>query len=183
MTLSTFGFINFNLIIMPFENLNSVHYTDLEKTVAANTLTALETELGHKFRNLTADERKKYGSINEQNKLIVNKALDYRNNQPNLSSADVDWDEFQRDFDSRSFIQDTIARLQNIIDGLTNNKILHDFDNYQAALTDYGYSQYKAGTSAPGYENKVAEMAQFFNRTGTSAPTTPLPPPEGNPAP
>lgn len=168
---------------MPFENLNSVHYTDVEKTATADALTALETALTAKFRNLTADERRKYGSINEQNKLIVNKALDYHNNQPNLSSADVDWDEFAKDFSSRNFIQDTIARLQDIIDGLSNNKILHDFDNYQAALTDYGYSQYKAGTSAPGYENKVAEMAQFFNRTGTTTPTTPPTPPEGNPVP
>ena len=156
---------------MPFDNLNNQHYTVAEKTAATDAMTALETALAEKFRNLSPDERKRYGSINEQNKLIVNKALDYRNNQPALSSADVDWAEFQNDFDSRAFIQATIGRLQNIIDGLNNNKILHDFDNYQAALTDYGYSQYKAGTKAAGFETKVADMAQFFNRTGTT--TTP----------
>lgn len=161
---------------MPFDNLNNVHYTATEKTVAADAITALETALSEKFRNLTAEERKRYGSINEQNKLIVNKALDYRINQPALSSADVDWVEFQNDFDSRSFIQATISKLQNIIDGLNNNKILHDFDNYQAALTDYGYSQYKASTKAAGFETKVADMAQFFNRTGaTTTPSTETP--------
>ena len=97
--------------------------------------------------------------------------MDYRNNQPNLSSADVDWIEFQADFDSRAFIQATIARLQSLIDGLNNNKILHDYDNYQAALTDYSYSQYKASTKVAGFETKVNEMAQFFSRTGTT--TTP----------
>jgi hypothetical protein len=157
---------------MPFENLNNVHYTAAEKTATTTALNALETALAAKFRNLSPDERKKYGSINEQNKLIVNKVLDYHNNQPNLSSADVDWIEFQNDFDSRAFIQATIARLQSVIDGLNNNKILHDFDNYQAALTDYGYSQYKAGTKAAGYETKVNEMAQFFNRTGATTTTT-----------
>ena len=110
--------------------------------------------------------------INEQNKLIVNKALAYRTNQPNLSSADVDWEEFQNDFDSRTFIEATITRLQAVLEGLNNNKILHDFDNYQAALTDYGYSQYKAGTKAAGFETKVTEMAQFFNRTGTTLTST-----------
>lgn len=153
---------------MPFENLNNLHYTEAEKTTVATTLAALETALTPKFRNLSADERKKYGSINEQNKLIVNKALDYRNEQPGLSSPDVDWVEFQNDFDSRMFIQNTILRLQSLLDGLNNNKILHDFDNYQAALTDYGYSQYKAGTKTAGYETKVSEMSQFFNRTGTT---------------
>lgn len=65
-----------------------------------------------------------------------------------------------------------MQRLQNILDSLDNNKILHDFDNYQAALTDYSYSQYKAGTKAAGYENKVNEIGQFFSRSNTStAPT------------
>lgn len=159
---------------MPFENLNNVHYTAAQKTATTTALTALETALAANFRNLSAEERRKYGSINEQNKLIVNKALSYRTNQPALSSADVDWIEFQNDFDSRTFIEATITRLQAVIDGLNNNKILHDYDNYQAALTDYGYSQYKAGTKAAGFETKVAEMAQFFNRTGTTnaAPPT-----------
>ena len=158
---------------MPFDNLNNVHFSPVEKTAALDAITALETALAAKFRNLSAEERKRYGSINEQNKLIVNKVLDYRNNQPALSSADVDWAEFQNDFDSRTFIQATISRLQNIIDGLNNNKILHDYDNYQAALTDYSYSQYKASTKAAGFETKVAEIAQFFNRTGTTNTTPP----------
>lgn len=164
---------------MPFENLNNIHYTAAEKTAVTTGLTSLETALTAKLRNLTPDERKKYGSINEQNKLIVNKSRDYRNNQPTLSSPDVDWVEFQNDFDSRDFIQAAMARLQALIDGLDNNKILHDYDNYQASLTDYGYSQYKAGTKTAGFENKVKELSQFFNRTGTTttAPDTPPPPP------
>ena len=160
---------------MPFENLNNVHYSAAEKTAVGTALTALETALTAKLRNLSPEERKRYGSINEQNKLIVNKALEFRNNQPALSSPDVDWVEFQSDFDSRAFIQDSIARLQNLLNGLGNNKILHDFDNYQAALTDYGFSQYKAGTKAAGFENKVAEMSQFFNRAGTTIGDTPSP--------
>ena len=153
---------------MPFDNLNNNHYTAAEKTTATAAIAALETALAVKFKNLSPDERKKYGSINEQNKLIVNKVHDYRTNQPGLSSADVDWVEFQNDYDSRDFIQGIIARLQSMIDGLDNNKILHDFDNYQAALTDYGYSQYKAGTKTAGFETKVNELSQFFSRTGTS---------------
>ncbi len=153
---------------MPFENLNPVHYTAAEKTETATNLAALETLLSAKFRNLSPDERQKYGSINEQNKLIVNKVKDYRMSQPTMSSPDVDWEEFDNDFESRAFLQNTISRLQNIINGLSNNKILHDFDNYQAALTDYDFSKYKNATKAAGYETKVNEMAQFFNRTGTT---------------
>lgn len=162
---------------MPLENLNNVHYTAAEKTAVGTALTALEAALVAKLRNLTPDERKKYGSINEQNKLLVNKALDYRNNEPTLSSPDVDWAEFQNDFDSRTFIRSTIARLQSLLNGLDNNRILHDYDNYQAALTDYGYSQYKAGTKAAGFEGKVKDIAQLFNRTGNTTQTPNVPTP------
>ena len=162
---------------MPFENLNNVHYTAAEKTAVGTAVTALETALTAKLRNLSPDERKRYGSINEQNKLIVNKALDYRNNQPALSSPDVDWTEFQNDYDSRTFIQATMARLQSLIDGLDNNRILHDFDNYQAALTDYGFSQYKAGTKVAGFEAKVKDISQFFARTNTTTETPAAPTP------
>ncbi|WP_445710522.1 hypothetical protein [Flavobacterium sp.] len=157
---------------MPFDNLNNNHYTQAEKTAVVEAISTLETVLAGRFKNLSPEERKRYGSINEQNKLIVNKVLDYRKNQSNLSSPDVDWEEFQNDYDSRSFLQETIAKLQNLISGLDNNKILHDFDNYQASLTDYGYSQYKAGTKIAGFETKVTEISQFFSRTATANNTT-----------
>jgi hypothetical protein len=156
---------------MPFENLNNTHYVVAEKTAVSTSLTALENALNAKIKNLSAEERQKYGSVNEQNKLIVNKVKDYRASQPGMSSPDVDWAEFQSDFDSRDFLQSTIVRLQTLIDGLTNNKILHDYDNYQAALTDYDFSKYKASTKAAGYEGKVTAIAQFFTGGSSAAKT------------
>lgn len=147
---------------MPFTNFNSRHFSDTEKTEVNNALAAIETALANKLANLTPEERQQYGSINEQNKLIVNKVRDFRNSQPALSSPDVDWDEFEKDFDTRTFIQNAMRRLQSLNDGLNNAKILHDFDNYQASLTDYDFAKYKAGTQAAGFEHKVKEIAQFF---------------------
>jgi hypothetical protein len=157
---------------MPFENLNNNHYTAAEKTAVQSALSSLETTLSPKYRNLTAEERKKYGSINEQNKLIVNKVKDYRDSAPSLCSPDVDWVEFQADYDSREFIQKTISKLERMLTSLKNNKILHDYDNYSAALTDYGYSQYKAGTKVGGFESKVSDIGQFFSRTAATPSTT-----------
>jgi hypothetical protein len=159
---------------MPFENLNNNHFTPEEKYVILENLAAIEAVLSPKFKNLSPEERQKYGSVNEQNKLIINKVMDFRNSQPALSSPDVDWAEFAADFDTRAFLQTTINRMQDVMSGLTNNKILHDYDNYQASLTDYDYSKYKMSTKAAGYETKCNELAQFFTRTGTT-PTTPTP--------
>ncbi|WP_461630222.1 hypothetical protein [Labilibaculum euxinus] len=147
------------------KNLISTHLS-AEQVEAVNTaLATLETALAAKVSILSGDERRKYGSISEQNKLFVNKVNDYAISQTALRSPDVDWDEFAKDFNSRSVLEGTIARLQNLLTGISNSKTLHDYDNYQAALDDYAYTNYKTGTSAPGYEAKRIELKQFFSHT------------------
>jgi uncharacterized FlgJ-related protein len=147
------------------KNLISTHLSAEEVEAVDTALSALETSLATKVSNLSSDERRKYGSISEQNKLFVNKVNDYATGQAALRSPDVDWDEFAQDFNSRTVLEGTVARLQNLLTGLSNSKTLHDYDNYQAALDDYAYTSYKTGTSAPGYEAKRNELKQFFSRT------------------
>lgn len=147
---------------MPFTNFSSRHFTVAEKADVTGALQTLAALLEPKLANLSPEERQQYGSINEQNKLIVSKVKDYRDAQPALASPDVDWDEFQKDYDTRSFLQSVIQQLQSLTNGLGNAKILHDWDNYQASLTDYDYSKYKFSTEATGYETKVNELRQFF---------------------
>jgi hypothetical protein len=67
--------------------------------------------------------------VNEQNKLIINKVKGFNDSQPTLSSPNMNWQEFDNDFDTREFLQTAKLRLQSLIDGLGNAKILHDYDN------------------------------------------------------
>ncbi len=158
---------------MSISNLNNVHLKEAEVTTAKNALDDLEAALKSINVNLTAADRQKYGSINEQNKLMVNKVYDYNKNEPNLNSPDVDWAEFELDYTSRQNYESIIARLESLTKSLKNAKILHDYDNYQAALTDYGFTSYKAGTAAPGFETKQNELKQFFTRTSKNTETPP----------
>ena len=160
---------------MAITNLNNTHLTAAQLTDAQDALTQLETALQVINVNLSAEDRQKYGSINEQNKLFVNKVYDFNESQPTLSSPDVDWEEFNRDFTSRTNLEAIIARLDSLSTKLKNAKILHDYDNYQAALTDYAYTNYKAGTASPGFETKLNETKQFFSKTSK---TTDVPPTE-----
>ena len=156
---------------MAITNLNNNHLTPAQVTAATAAITALETELAVININLLAEERQRYGSINEQNKLLVNKTMDYHNTQPALDTPHVDWAEFSKDFNSRNNLEGMIARLESLIVRLNNAKILHDYDNYQATLADYAYANFMAGTATPGYETKVNDMKQFFNRP--AAPKSP----------
>ena len=160
---------------MPLTNLNNAHLTQAQVTAAQDALTQLETALSAVNVNLTPEERQQYGSINEQNKLMVNKVSDYRRNNPNLSVTDVDWSEFDKDFASRGALENLITRLEGLTTKLKNAKTLHDFDNYQAALADYAYTSYRAGTGADGFETKYNELKQFFSRTSKTNKTTPPP--------
>lgn len=154
---------------MPFVNLNSKHYTNAEKQEVFDALLTIENVLAPKLSYLTPAERSSYGSINEQNKLIVNKVLHFHKTQPALSSADVDWVEYENDFESREFLQGLTMRMDNLFQGLNSSRILHDWDNYRAALTDYDFAKYKKSVDANGFQAKAEELKQFF--TGGSHTT------------
>lgn len=154
---------------MPISNLNNTHLTAEELKAANDSLTALEEALKTKVINLSAEERQRYGSVNEQNKLFVNKVFDYAQGEGALRSPDVNWDEFGKDYASRAQLEQLIARIERLHAGLVNAKTLHDFDNFQAALDDYAYTSYKAGASATGYETKRNALKQFFARSKKEA--------------
>ncbi len=165
---------------MPLNNLNNTHLPTANVTAGDTALNSFETAIQIITIQLTPEDRQQYGSINEQNKLFVNKVNDFNRSQPALSATDVDWAEFNRDFQSRAVLEGWINRLQGFMDRLNNAKTMHDYDNYQAGLNDYANTAYRAGRGAAGFENKQAELKQFFNRTrhtggntGSNPGTTP----------
>ncbi|MBW8360828.1 MAG: hypothetical protein K0M56_01430 [Kaistella sp.] len=158
---------------MPLTNLNSAHLSAAQVTAAKAAVAELENALSAVNVTLTSEERQRYGSINEQNKLLVNKVNDYHKSNPGLSVSDVDWEEFERDLKSREVLDSLITSLEAMVTKLKNAKTLHDYDNYQAALADYAYTSYRAGTGAEGFETKQSELKQFFSRSGKNTNSPP----------
>lgn len=157
---------------MPIDNLGRLHVTAAQKTTFSTALTTMEGILLSVTQNLTAEERQHFGSVNETNKLLVNKVRDYYQTQPTLASTDIDWVEFEADYQDRAFADTNEKRLLTIVRMLTDFKIVHDFDNYQSSLVDYDYSKYKAGTKTPGFTEKVSDIKQLFpNQTGANGAT------------
>ena len=150
---------------MPVTNLGKLHLTTAQKTAIDAALTTIETHLISVTMNLNAEERNKFGSVKEYNKLFVNKDREYYQTQPNLASPDIDWVEFEADFQDRVFADTRLDRIANLTRMLSDFKIIHDYDNFQDGLTDYDYSKYKAGTKSPGFTEKVEELKQFFPNT------------------
>ena len=139
------------------------HFLAADQSTFETHMTAIETLLQARLHNLNEEENQKYGVINESNKLLVNKVLDYRNTQPALSSGDVDWTEFVADYLDRKFLETAVLRMNALLTAMTETRRLHDYDNYQNSLVDYAYTQYKNRTSpGMGYDAKEAELKQFF---------------------
>ncbi len=153
---------------MSIENLGRKHLTPAQVTAIDDAFVVIETILASVSQNLSDEERQRYGSINEQNKLFADKIMDYLRVSPQLRSPDVDWSEFEADYDTRKFADTRMLRIENILKVMSDLKIVHDYDNYQAGLVDYDFAKYKAGTNAVGYTQKAKELKQFFPNTGSS---------------
>ncbi len=136
-----------------------------EKAKAEQLITELEKIFINKLSALTEKQRQDYKAINEKNKLFVNKVWSYRQHSTHLSSPDVDWQEFEKDYKARVFSENLLGRITSLAYRLESTKIMHDYDNYQDSLNDYAYSQYSKGAGKPGFTEKVAELKQFFART------------------
>jgi hypothetical protein len=151
---------------MPLKDLiqNRLSITDVENI--SKSIDNIQLAIAGKMVNLTPDERQKYGSINEQNKLLVSKVNDVHNSHPQFDSSKVDWAEFTADFAIRSILEKLISRLQSITEQLDDTKILHDNDNYQQSLNQYSYISFLADQNEPGITTIKEDIAQFFNRTG-----------------
>ncbi|MFM1876424.1 MAG: hypothetical protein RL266_2161 [Bacteroidota bacterium] len=145
------------------------HVPDPDKTQAGTLMDQLEALLQPYLRNLSPEENTQVGFISENNKLFVNKVKDYHSAQPALDSPDVDWTEWEADYDSRQFLELGALRLEALAKAMTETRRLHDYDNYQNALIDYSYAKYKDGTSPGlGYDTKVEQLGQFFSGGGGS---------------
>lgn len=159
---------------MPLNNLGSQHITATQITDFDTALDMLISIAQSITTNLSDEERSRYGSVNERNKLFINGVQDFAKTQPALSSPDVDWPEFEADYDDRKFADTRADRIENLLRMLTDFKIVHDYDNYQNALTDYDYTKYKAATNTSGFTEKQTYLKQFFPNTGGSnTPPTP----------
>ena len=154
---------------MPIDDLGNKHFSLQNMSEIDAYISGIEAVVMTIAPNLTDEERQKYGSINEQNKLLVNKVHDYASVSPHLCSPDVNWAEFERDYQTRQFADTRLLRLENVMKMLKDTKIVHDYDNYRDTLVDYDHAKYKSGTNTPGYTEKTKELSQFFPRTGTAS--------------
>lgn len=147
---------------MKNNDLIQVVYT-AEELEACNTgIAAVETFAAKHVPNLSAEDRQNFGSINEINKLFVNKSKTLMEQNPSMIPTFIDQGEFQRDLTAREEIEKLILKLDTIKRNLSDTKILLDNDNYHDALAFYRSVRYLANEHQSGAIAVYEELKQYF---------------------
>ena len=138
--------------------------TEEEKATISKALKDIKAIVDAKLPDLNADKRRFYGSINEQNKLFVNKAREIKTINPQLVPLEVDWVEYEKDYNARMFYESTLLLANGIISRLESAKMMHDYDNYNDSLVLYRYIDFKRRSDTPGAEASYNVLKEFFTR-------------------
>lgn len=146
--------------------------TDVELTTIRTSMNAIKAILAPKFVNLEPEDRQKFGSINEKNKLVINKVKDYRDNMPGLSNPEVDWTAFAEKSTTRKNFMLVIDMINELNELCNDPRTLVDYSLYGDARKDYKFTKYKAeddGGGAAGFEAKYEALHEFYlNDDGSS---------------
>lgn len=141
---------------------HDLHFDANEKQQIFAAIDIIRNVLAPKLVQLNPEDRRRYGSINEENKKVVNKVKDYHEFAPQLSAPEVDWQEFSADYEDRSFLEFVATSLNSLSYEVESTKIVHDYNNMQDARADYAFAKYRAERNIIGAAQKARDLAQFF---------------------
>ena len=132
------------------------------------SVTGIRTAADGKIISLSPDERRKYGSVNEANKLFINKIAEYIAQYPQFVPPTLDPIKFTDDYNYRIEFERIVDQIQAVATMLENAKIAYDYNNYKAALAVYSFIQFLASSCNDALARSAAEeLAAFFTRTRT----------------
>tara|TARA_R110001583_G_scaffold7286_3_gene36305 strand:- start:39852 stop:40328 length:477 start_codon:yes stop_codon:yes gene_type:complete len=147
---------------MKNNDLIQVVYTPEEQEACNTGIVAVETFAAKHVLNLSAEDRQNLGSINETNKLFVNKTKTLMEQNPSMVPVFINQEEYNRDLVAREEIEKLILKLDTIKRNLSDTKILLDHDNYHDALAFYRSVRYLAKEHQSGAIAVYEELKQYF---------------------
>jgi hypothetical protein len=147
---------------LPTINLSSVIFTDAEKAKMDAAIAYQKAVMAGKSTNLTEKEKQVYRSINEQNKLVVQKVFKYRVSKPKIIPWSADMPELNRDYASRNTLELWEDGLKLMLSNVQNAKILLDYDVFQPCLSVYRNVRYQAGEDVPSMAAINNDLKEFF---------------------
>ncbi len=151
----------------PLLNSSLLSLADLQD--AEQKLTDVETVLHGKVPELTAEQRRNLGSVDEQNKLLISKVISGLDSHPHIQPTGIDWVAFQQEALLREQLEVQISRTKSILYKLESAKILHDHSNMQDSLGYYRFLDYLNTTKQTDVTVLHNDFKTHFKKYGTGA--------------
>ena len=148
--------------------LNSL-LNDVDLQAIDHHLQSIDAIISGKVIELTPEQRRNFGAVDEQNKLIINKVLSVVENYPNLLPEGVDWQKFKTEAQLRAMLESVIIKLRDKLYTLESAKIMHDNNNLQASYAFYRYLEYLASVRQGDVSVLHTEFKSLFKKYGTGA--------------
>lgn len=169
---------------MAQDNLISIEFNAAELAALDAGLTSIETILNGKVVNLTAEERKQYGKINNKRENWVTKVRNYITQKPEIKPSSLDLLEHDKDLAARTAIFPRLNRILAIKDALQDTTMLLSSDLYDNSLSVYGNVKEMAKRNVPGITPIFDDLKTQFpgpgpKATGPVPPAPPIPVPPG----
>ena len=160
---------------MAQDNLISIEFNAADLGGLDSALTTIETILNGKVVNLTAEERKQYGKINNKRENWVTKVRNYITQKPEIKPLSLDLLEHDKDLAARTAIFPRLNRILAIKDALQDTTMLISSDLYDNSLAVYGNVKEMAKRNVPGITPIFDDLKAQFPGPGPKAPG-PVPP-------
>ncbi len=148
--------------LMSIDNLITVVMTDEDVKKIDEALGVINEVIKDKVVSITPKERRKYASIGDKNRVLLEKCKLYMDLNPRIIPPTLDMEEFKRDYKAREQLDDIYKKISFILEKLLDTKILLDHDNYTAMMSIYNYVKYLSSQNEPGISTIFADLKKAF---------------------
>ncbi|WP_150030923.1 hypothetical protein [Taibaiella lutea] len=146
------------------QNQNFSHFNLQEMKDIRSLIVKLTEAVQPKLITGENENKEEYMQYNREKRLFAGKVVEFKLKHPELSSKEVDWDEFNLLFADNAFFKSTILCLQAILMKMDNTRLAYDNEIYRSALTDYEntYNNFESGKTR--YEKKYNDLKEILSR-------------------
>jgi hypothetical protein len=147
---------------MALENLISIAFSKEETDKINKSIEDINDVLANKVINLTPDERKQYGRINNRTEAWIDKINTYMEQNPKLVPFYLDKNEFDKDREARKEFLDILKKINSLQEGMEDTGMLLSTDIYHAALAFYHNVRIASNQNVAGVTTIYKDLAERF---------------------
>ncbi|MCK9244906.1 MAG: hypothetical protein WCS36_04700 [Candidatus Neomarinimicrobiota bacterium] len=160
---------------MSTENLISVEVTPEDKEAIEAAIRVLEDKLMPYLTALTPAQRKSLPKMSDKTTPFVDKVKEYFTTAPEFIPAFVSLPEFNKDYEANAMLTSFLRKLEPVIGGLDDTRLLTGSECYKPALAYYNSVKVAANMNVQAAKEIYNELKKRFEGQG-KAPEETTPP-------